>query len=61
MKTERVYLCDGLGCDKKCAETMSEEEWKKYECHHTTDGKHAKNKIARKRKWRCEGGKIYEI
>lgn len=58
---ERIYFCDGHGCDKNCADTMSPEQWEKYECHHTTDKNHAKNKIARKRKFRCDGSKMYEI
>ena len=61
MKTERAYLCDGHGCKKNCADTMSTEAWEKYECHHTLDGNHAKNKVARRRKWQFQGGKFIEI
>ena len=60
-KTERAYVCDGHGCPKNCADTMTPEEWKKYECHHTLDVNHAKNKVARKRKWSLSGGKFMEI
>ena len=61
MKNERAYVCDGYGCDKKCAETMTAEEWKKYYCHHTLDEKHAKNKVRRTRKFTVEKGKYMEI
>ena len=59
--SNRAYLCDGYGCDEKCAE-KAPEEWAKHNCHHTIDEKHAKNKIRRERKWAmCEDGKLLEI
>ena len=61
MKTERVYICDGHGCKKNCGDTMTSEEWKNYPCHHTLDQNHAKNKIARDRKWKIIKGKMSEI
>lgn len=58
---KRAYLCDGYGCDEKCAE-KDPEEWKNHNCHHTIDEKHARNKIRRNRKWAmCEGDKLIEI
>lgn len=60
-KIEHAYLCDGHGCKRNCADTMTPEEWGKYECHHTTDVKYAKNKVARQRKWKFERGKFFEI
>lgn len=48
---ERLYLCNGLGCDRRCAETMTKEEWANYECHHTTDEAFAKTKVRRERKF----------
>ena len=60
-KIEHAYICDGHGCDRNCADTMTPEEWEKYPCHHTADVKFAKNKVARRRKWKFEGGKFYEI
>lgn len=60
-KSNRAYLCDGYGCDEKCAEKTS-EEWAKHECHHTIDEAHARNKIRRDRKWAvCEDGKLLEV
>lgn len=53
MKTDRAYLCDGYGCDKQCGSTLTAEEWKKYECHHTKDEKHARNKCRRSRIFKC--------
>ena len=61
MKNERAYLCDGRGCDKMCADTMTSEEWSKHYCHHTLDEKHARNKCRRTRRWACEKGKFMEI
>ena len=61
MKTERAYVCDGHGCKKNCADTMTPEEWKKYVCHHTLDQNHAKNKVARRRKFKFEHGKMMEV
>lgn len=62
MKYFRVaYLCDGHGCDKNCADTMTKDEWEKYHCHHTTDEAHAKNKIARKRKFKYDSKGMIEI
>lgn len=61
MKTERAYVCDGHGCKKNCGDTMTPDEWKRYECHHTLDQNHAKNKIARKRKWEFKHEKMFEI
>lgn len=59
--SNRAYLCDGYGCDEKCAE-KSPEEWAKHNCHHTIDEKHARNKIRRDRKWAvCEDGKLLEV
>ena len=49
MKT--AYLCDGKACSKMCAETMTPEEWKAYDCHHTQDEAHARNKCRRNRKY----------
>jgi hypothetical protein len=34
-----------------CAETMTPEEWKAYDCHHTQDEAHARNKCRRNRKY----------
>ena len=45
------YLCDGMACSKKCAENMTVEEWEAYECHHTQDENHARNKCRRERKY----------
>ena len=45
------YLCDGKACSKKCAENMTVEEWEAYECHHTQDENHARNKCRRERKY----------
>lgn len=53
-KNERAYLCDGYGCDKKCGENLTPEEWKNYICHHTLDEKHARNKVRRDRKFATE-------
>jgi len=41
----RVYVCNGLACRRKCAETMSEEYWRKYSCHHTTKKEFARYKV----------------
>lgn len=38
---KRLYKCDGLGCKKRCADTMTADEWFKYCCHHTSDPSHA--------------------
>ena len=32
--------CDGYGCKKRCAETMTPAEWEQYCCHYTTDPSH---------------------
>ena len=48
-----AYICDGQGCDKQCG-NMKPEEWAKYPCHHTFDESHARNKIRRDRKFRCD-------
>ena len=45
-----AYLCDGKAC-----ETCSDR------CKHTFDESHAKNKIRRDRKFKCENGKMYEV
>jgi len=59
--TNRAYLCDGFGCDERCG-LKKPEEWAKYECHHTINEAHAKNKIRRHRKWRaCKDGKFVEV
>lgn len=56
----RAYLCDGYGCDEKCAEKTA-EEWAKHECHHTLKEEHARNKCRRDRKWNyCGDGKMIE-
>ena len=64
-KSERAYLCNGYGCDKKCAENLTAEEWKNYPCHHTFDEKFAKNKVRRARKFAKtddgKGSKFVEI
>lgn len=49
-----LYLCDGYGCDKQCAKTMTPEEWAEYDCHHTSNEKHARNKCRRTRKFNTE-------
>ena len=48
---ERLYLCNGYGCKRNCAESMTQEEWDNYNCHHTTDEKFAKTKVRRNRKF----------
>ena len=58
---ERAYLCNGYGCDKKCAENLTAEEWKNYPCHHTLNENYARNKCRRTRRWVCEHGKFMEI
>lgn len=45
-----AYLCDGKAC-----ETCSDR------CKHTLDENHAKNKIRRNRKFKCENGGYYEV
>jgi len=45
-----VYLCDGKACSEMCA-NKTKEEWDEYECHHTSDERHAKNKCRRARKF----------
>lgn len=49
-KPDRLYLCDGYACDEKCAE-KSKADWDAYNCHHTSDESHARNKCRRSRKW----------
>lgn len=62
MKPEKIcYLCNGEACEKQCAHTMTKEEWAKYQCHHTTDEKFAKNKVRRKRKFEVIKGAYSEI
>lgn len=63
MKYEQAaYLCDGHGCKKNCADTLTEEEWAKYGCHHTKDETHAKNKCRRSRKMKMhKNGQWYEV
>ena len=60
MNKNVAYLCDGKACGKMCAETMTPEQWKKYECHHTFDESHARNKCRRKRKIVYSNGKGIE-
>jgi hypothetical protein len=56
----RAYLCDGYGCNEKCAEKTA-DEWKRHNCHHTLNEEHAKNKCRRTRKWNvCADGKMIE-
>lgn len=38
---KELYPCDGLGCKRMCAKTMTSSEWEEYVCHHTTDPEHA--------------------
>lgn len=40
-----IYPCDGLGCKRMCAKTMTVSEWEQYNCHHTTDPLHAVSKF----------------
>ena len=40
-----IYPCDGLGCKRMCAKTMTVSEWEQYNCHHTTDPEHAVSKF----------------
>lgn len=49
-----AYICDGHGCDKQCADTMTAQQWHSYTCHHTFDENHAANKIRRNRKFKCD-------
>lgn len=51
MKNNYAYLCDGHACEKQCASNMSPKEWAEYECHHTRDESHARNKCRRDRKF----------
>lgn len=46
-----LYLCDGCACDEMCATKKTIEEWDAYECHHTSDEDHARNKCRRDRKF----------
>ena len=58
---DRAYLCDGMGCDEQCALKKTVDEWEKYECHHTLNEAHARNKCRRNRKWvACQDGKLIE-
>lgn len=52
-KNNYAYLCDGMACDRQCAKTMTPKEWAEYECHHTRDESHARNKCRRDRKFNC--------
>lgn len=52
-----AYVCDGHGCDKQCADTMTAEQWYGYKCHHTMDESHAANKVRRNRKFKCDKDK----
>lgn len=56
-----AYLCNGEGCSKQCAKTMSPEEWAKYQCHHTFDEKFAKTKVRRDRKFKFDGKNYREV
>jgi hypothetical protein len=56
-----AYLCNGEGCKKQCAKTMTPEEWAKYPCHHTFDEKFAKTNVRRERKFQFDGKKYREI
>lgn len=61
MKYNRVaYLCDGTACDKQCI-NLPKEEWDKHPCHHTTNEKHAKNKIRRDRKFETRKDGMVEV
>ena len=42
---DELYPCDGLGCKRMCAKTMTVSEWEQYECHHTTDPEHAASRF----------------
>lgn len=48
-----AYLCDGMGCGEQCI-NMTHDQWAHYPCHHTFDESHARNKIRRERKFRCD-------
>lgn len=52
-KNNYAYLCDGMACERQCARTKTPEEWAEYDCHHTRDESHARNKCRRERKFNC--------
>ena len=61
MEGKHLYFCDGFGCNRQCAKTMTADEWKKYTCRHTEDEKHAVNKIRRERKFKSINGVYVEV
>ena len=62
MKYQSVaYFCDGHGCPRQCADTMTPEEWEKHDCHHTREEAHAKNKCRRSRKFKVIKGDYFEV
>lgn len=56
----RAYLCDGLACNKMCA-NLSKEERDKIPCKHTLKEEHAKNKVRRDRKFKIVRGGFVEV
>ena len=50
-----LYICDGKGCDRNCAEVGHDM------CHHTSDEKHAKTKCRRERKFVNKQGIYLEV
>lgn len=54
-KVTYLYLCDGEGCKRNCAESGFDV------CHHTKDENHAKNKVRRNRKFTSMNDIMYEI